>query len=431
MMPMRSTRGRNRQAGGIAPPAYPGASPQVQQAYQQYASLPLAKLQQMAVMTPPGSAQGQMIRRAMTTKQMAPASTGAFQNAAPAAAPPANARGGTTRRYDDGGTVASGSDPAGDQGGSGGAAPAWRPRAALQAWLPANGNGAFPSMGGGFRGFPAAATAAAPSGSVSPSYGGMGYIRGANGAMLPVMSFSAGAPGEVGPSWSPGQALLSPQSPITTSPPGFGGAPPTPPLQTPAPTGFMPPDQTAPPPTAPPAGITYGAWAKGGSVPTPEEIAGREIYHPGGFLNSPVAGRTDHLPLAVPADSHVIPADVVSGLGEGNSLNGAAQLDAMLHAGPWGRRALASPAPGTAPRVPQAPPGSVPRERTTSILAAGGEYVVRPEAVAEIGRRMKARDPRLRGSDLKAGHDALDAFILRARRYVVAKTKKLPGPVRS
>jgi hypothetical protein len=78
-------------------------------------------------------------------------------------------------------------------------------------------------------------------------------------------------------------------------------------------------------------------------------------YHPGGFIASDTAGRTDRLPMSVVADSFVMPADVVSGLGQGNSLAGPRMLNEII----------GSPAPngaGAAPRgrgakLPQAPRG--------------------------------------------------------------------------
>lgn len=316
--------------------------------------------------------------------------------------------------------------------------------------------------GYGVQGFPSTNPAAAPASSGSTASGGTSYQRGAYGAALPMMSFAAGQPGEVGPSWSPGQALLSPQTAPTTIPPGFGGAPVNAPLQTAAPSG-APVTQAPAPAVTPllPAQPFFlsggGGWAQGGGIPrramggmgvapTPEQMgmyASRrgmgELYHAGGFLNSPVAGRTDHLPLAVPADSHVIPADVVSGIGQGNSLNGAAQLDQMFHSGPWGVKALASKAPSAMPRASHLATGGTPfvqasrakPERITSILAAGGEYVVRPEAVAEMGRRAKGLQHASGGkSDLAAGHDAIDQFILRARKKTIETTRKLPGPVK-
>src|ERR1700722_15727776 len=41
-----------------------------------------------------------------------------------------------------------------------------------------------------------------------------------------------------------------------------------------------------------------------------------------GPLHSTVAGRTDHLPSNVPNGSYVLPADIVSAMGEGNTMAG-------------------------------------------------------------------------------------------------------------
>ena len=41
-----------------------------------------------------------------------------------------------------------------------------------------------------------------------------------------------------------------------------------------------------------------------------------------GPIHSQVAGRTDHLNMHVPSGSYVIPADIVSALGEGNTMAG-------------------------------------------------------------------------------------------------------------
>ena len=49
-----------------------------------------------------------------------------------------------------------------------------------------------------------------------------------------------------------------------------------------------------------------------------------------GIIHMAVGGRTDHLPMNVYANSYVIPADVVSGLGEGNTLAGGKVLDHMF-----------------------------------------------------------------------------------------------------
>jgi hypothetical protein len=120
-----------------------------------------------------------------------------------------------------------------------------------------------------------------------------------------------------------------------------------------------------------------------------------------GLLHSDVPGRTDHLPLNVKADSFVIPADIVSALGEGNTLAGSKQLDQMLGTG--------------RPQDPRnfARGGDVP------ILAAGGEYMIAPDDVARIG-----------GGDMKHGHRILESLIKQVRSGAIKRLKSLPGPAR-
>lgn len=54
------------------------------------------------------------------------------------------------------------------------------------------------------------------------------------------------------------------------------------------------------------------------------------------------------------------------------------------------------------------------------IVAAGGEYVVHPDAVREVG-----------GGDMDAGHAVLDEFVKRMRKELIKTLKKLPGPAKS
>jgi hypothetical protein len=118
-----------------------------------------------------------------------------------------------------------------------------------------------------------------------------------------------------------------------------------------------------------------------------------------GPLHSDVAGRTDHIPTTVRAGSFVVPADVVSALGESNTTAGTKVLDHMF------------------PKLPESlhysSGGAVP------IMAAGGEYVIPPEAVAKIG-----------GGDLEHGHNILDKFVLSTRNDTIKTLKSLPGPQR-
>lgn len=136
-----------------------------------------------------------------------------------------------------------------------------------------------------------------------------------------------------------------------------------------------------------------------GGIAHPESIGHQ--FHPGGLIHSHVPGRTDQLRIAVPHESHVIPADVISGLGQGNTMAGSRMMDQMLgrHRGYLHRGGKVSGV------------GHVP------IVAAGGEYVVTPEEVAAIGR-----------GDMKKGHDTLDDMIKRVRNYTVKRLKKLPPP---
>lgn len=130
-----------------------------------------------------------------------------------------------------------------------------------------------------------------------------------------------------------------------------------------------------------------------------------DILVPGGFLNSDVAGRTDLLPMRVPEGSHILPADVVSGLGQGNSVAGAAMFKELFD--------------HYAPALPEAKAkgGRTHTEGAPSIVAAGGEYVVPPNVVLGFG-----------GGNQKAGHDALDEMILNIRKFTAARLRKLPGP---
>lgn len=184
----------------------------------------------------------------------------------------------------------------------------------------------------------------------------------------------------------------------------------------------------------------YKHLAEGGmsfqqpSAPFYERAEARGIaddpYHPGGFLESDAAGRTDRLPLSVAADSHVMPADVVSGLGQGNSLAGAKIMDAIIHSGPYGTQ-LPRMGHGSGPpsmgRMHLADGGV----GISKVLLAGGEYVVPPQKVAALGARTKAlsKDPGIkRKTDLRAGHDALDILIANVRKHTIKFLKTAPPP---
>lgn len=132
----------------------------------------------------------------------------------------------------------------------------------------------------------------------------------------------------------------------------------------------------------------------------------------GGLINSAVAGRTDKLPMGVEHGSYVIPADVVSSLGQGNTMSGASALNQLFKMGPYGSVAPTMPSRG---RRGFAEGGAV--GEPVDIIAAGGEYIVPPDKIAEIG-----------GGDVTRGHDVLDEMVKHVRAKSIKTLKKLPGP---
>jgi hypothetical protein len=135
-----------------------------------------------------------------------------------------------------------------------------------------------------------------------------------------------------------------------------------------------------------------------------------------GPIHSPVAGRTDHLPMHVASGSYVIPADIISAMGEGNTMAGfkvAKNIfsSPFMGAGtPYGGGGL----PYGAPMPHKAAGGST---GTVPIVAAGGEYVIDPKSVEHLG-----------GGSLDDGHKILDEFVKQMRAKTVKTLKSLPGP---
>lgn len=207
--------------------------------------------------------------------------------------------------------------------------------------------------------------------------------------------------------------------------------------------------------------------ASGGSYDAPHPAFGemqdyRSILSPtaGGIIASEVPGRTDHIPTSVAADSFIIPADVVSGVGEGNTLAGARLLQDFLSTGPHGiplqrgRSGNSIPRPPPAPEfggrstttytphfaaggaAPRAPlkaanvqgirPGEVP------VILAGGEMVVDPHVVAHhpnLGNLHPGdRNPSHYRKALNHGTKVLTEWVKSKRKDIANEMLKLPGP---
>jgi hypothetical protein len=182
-------------------------------------------------------------------------------------------------------------------------------------------------------------------------------------------------------------------------------------------------------------GKANGGFALGGAAaPWFVRNEARSMLHSGPVLSA-VPGRTDRHNVHVPSGSYVMPAAAVSHLGQSNTMAGAAVLNKMFHASPYGggtvsiKHGMGPPKP---PR-PMAPPkmGSpwhdrggardgAPVGHPTPIVIAGGEYLIPPHHVMAIG-----------GGNLAHGHKVLDAWVKSLQEDHAKTIRKLPAPAKS
>jgi hypothetical protein len=147
----------------------------------------------------------------------------------------------------------------------------------------------------------------------------------------------------------------------------------------------------------------YGHADGGGVDSWMMHQASHNLFHEG-MIKSPSPGRADTIPMSVPAGSFVMPSDIPSALGQGNSQNDGDILRRMFSSGPGGLP-LAHKRPGYAQG------GYVP------IQASGGEFVIAPDVVKDVGH-----------GDLNAGHKVLTAFVLKTRKAHIEQLKRLKAP---
>ena len=141
------------------------------------------------------------------------------------------------------------------------------------------------------------------------------------------------------------------------------------------------------------------------------------------LFRSKIPGRTDRLPIHVYSGAYVIPADIVSGLGEGNTLAGNEVIKRMffdegspLRKGRGGR-AYMTDKYGLHGHYHQKDPESDKGRNLVAAIVAGGEFVIPPRIVEEIGE-----------GDMDQGHALLDAFVISTRKNLTKKLQSLPGP---
>lgn len=126
-----------------------------------------------------------------------------------------------------------------------------------------------------------------------------------------------------------------------------------------------------------------------------------------GLVHSATPGRADLVGARLRQGSYVLPADVVSGLGQGNTLAGAKILHASLpEAAEMASRGAVSRAAG----------GMVDDDEI-EVKLSGGEYLVSPEQVLAIGE-----------GDMEGGARALDELVASVREHSRAAVDQMAPP---
>lgn len=140
-----------------------------------------------------------------------------------------------------------------------------------------------------------------------------------------------------------------------------------------------------------------------------------------GPIHSRVSGRTDHLPVHVPSGAFVLPADIVSAMGEGNTSAGFEHVKRMFGGLPYGGKGDMPYSGGSGPygsQLPKADGGATDMTGApVACLLSGGEFVLSPNQVSSAG-----------DGDMDAGHKALDGFVNQYRAKTIKTLKSLPPP---
>lgn len=159
-----------------------------------------------------------------------------------------------------------------------------------------------------------------------------------------------------------------------------------------------------------------GGYTQGS--PWEERAAARSIQH-AGMLKSNVPGRTDKLPITVGGGAFVVPADHLAALGQGNSQAGAAILNGMFGLGGNKKGSVVKAMRPTIPKLKNkmAEGGDPGEAAPVDIIAAGGEFILPPEKVKELG-----------GGDLDKGHKILHRWVLQTRKQHIKQLKGLKEP---
>lgn len=141
-------------------------------------------------------------------------------------------------------------------------------------------------------------------------------------------------------------------------------------------------------------------------APPPGQSQPGVQYAKGGFIADHSPGRGDKIATRVRAKSYVLPADIISAAGQGNSLAGARAIKNMVR--------MKKP---RQPRPKGMADGGPADNDEVDVALSGGEMVLTPEEVAAIGE-----------GDIDLGHSILDKFVKQTRAKNIRTLKRLPGP---
>lgn len=195
--------------------------------------------------------------------------------------------------------------------------------------------------------------------------------------------------------------------------------------------------------------------AVGGYTPPAPPYNERSAMHemadakPYGFTAGVGLGRHDKNDVSVGSGSYVLPADVIAGLGDGNSLAGANVWNQILGSmAPYG----ATPPKLAGRHAPPAPPhdsylaqgmmpegqmhfaagGETPEVPEVPIRSADGELILSRDDVLRVGQHYAPdREQGDERAMMRRGHRVLDGFVKHIRGDTIRHLKSLKGPVGS
>ena len=161
----------------------------------------------------------------------------------------------------------------------------------------------------------------------------------------------------------------------------------------------------------------------------------RGMLHTGPVMSS-VPGRTDRHNIMVPSSSYVVPADVVSGRGQGNTLAGMNFFQKAFHMGPYGssggmgiKHGMGAPRPPRAVGMMHSGGGKGGDNKIGTpvpVVVAGGEVIIPPDKLIEGLHGLLGYRPK----DMKHAHRLMDAWMIHERKNLRKTLAKLPGPAK-